>query len=106
MHCGGQGFNSPHVHHFMGVGQLSGASPRVRKVVGGTTTRYIFSGTKVIADYVNGALSKEYIYSGSRLLVTRTQTVATLIKVQGDSFATPLNSSWVSCLVFTFEVAL
>jgi hypothetical protein len=39
------------------------AGLRVKKVAGGTTTRYIFSGTKVIAEYVNGALSKEYIYS-------------------------------------------
>ncbi len=54
----------------MEVGQLSGASPRVKKVAGGTATRYSFSGTKVIAEYVNGALSKEYIYSGSKLLAT------------------------------------
>ncbi len=51
-----------------------GASQRVKKVVGGTTTRYIFSGTKVIAEYVNGAAvgspTKEYIYSGSALLAT------------------------------------
>jgi hypothetical protein len=31
------------------------ARRRVKKVVGSTTTRYIFSGTKVIAEYVNGA---------------------------------------------------
>jgi RHS repeat-associated protein len=40
----------------------------------GATTRYIFSGTKVIAEYVNGAAvgspTKEYIYSGSALLAT------------------------------------
>jgi hypothetical protein len=54
----------------MGVGQLSGAGLRVKKVAGGTTTRYIFSGTKVIAEYANGSLSKEYINSGSKLLAT------------------------------------
>ncbi len=43
---------------------------RVKKVQGATTTVYIFSGTKVIAEYVNGALSKEYVYSGSALLAT------------------------------------
>jgi RHS repeat-associated protein len=46
----------------------------VKKVVGATTTRYIFSGTKVIAEYVNGAAvgspTREYIYTGSRLLAT------------------------------------
>jgi RHS repeat-associated protein len=39
-----------------------------------TTTVYIFSGTKVIAEYDNGAAvgspSREYIYSGSALLAT------------------------------------
>ncbi|MFQ5723020.1 MAG: RHS repeat-associated core domain-containing protein, partial [Terriglobia bacterium] len=51
-----------------------GAGLRVKKVTGGTTTRYIFSGTKVIAEYVNGAAvgspTREYIYSGSTLLAT------------------------------------
>jgi len=41
----------------------------MKKVAGSTTTRYIFSGTKVIAEYVNGAAvgspTREYIYSGS-----------------------------------------
>jgi hypothetical protein len=32
-----------------------GAGLRVKKVAGATTTRYIFSGTKVVAEYVNGA---------------------------------------------------
>ncbi len=46
---------------------------RVKKATGNpatTTTVYIFSGTKVIAEYVNGSLTKEYIYSGSALLAT------------------------------------
>jgi RHS repeat-associated protein len=41
-------------------------------VAGSTTTVYIFSGSKVIAEYDNGALvgspSREYVYSGSALL--------------------------------------
>jgi RHS repeat-associated protein len=49
-----------------------GKSLRVQKVSGGTTTVYVFSGMKVIAEYVNGAApgspSREYIYSGSQLL--------------------------------------
>lgn len=43
-----------------------------KQVTGGTTTVYIFSGSKVIAEYDNGAApslpSREYIYSGSSLL--------------------------------------
>ncbi len=42
------------------------------KVSGSTTTVYIFSGTKVTAEYVNGAApaapTREYIYAGSQLL--------------------------------------
>lgn len=45
---------------------------RVVKASGGTTTVYIFSGSKVIAEYVNGAApsapAREYIYSGSAML--------------------------------------
>ncbi len=48
-----------------------GKSLRVKKVSGSTTTVYVFSGTKVIAEYDNGALpaspSREYIYTGSQL---------------------------------------
>jgi RHS repeat-associated protein len=40
------------------------------RVVKGTNTIYIFSGSEVIAEYASGSLSKEYIYSGSTLLVT------------------------------------
>ena len=48
---------------------------RVKKqVTGGVTTVYIFSGTKVIAEYENGAAvgspTREYIYSGSQLMAT------------------------------------
>jgi RHS repeat-associated protein len=45
---------------------------RVKKVSGSTTTVYVFSGFKVIAEYDNGAAvtapSREYIYGNSRLL--------------------------------------
>lgn len=45
---------------------------RVEKVSGSTTTVYIFSGSKVIAEYDNGAgvasPSREYIYGGGVLL--------------------------------------
>ena len=46
----------------------------MKKVSGGTTTVYIVSGTKVVAEYVNGAApaspTREYIYSGGQLLAT------------------------------------
>ncbi len=45
---------------------------RVKKISAGTTTVYIFSGTKVTAEYVNGAAptspTREYVYAGSQLL--------------------------------------
>jgi len=49
-----------------------GKGLRVTKVSGGTTTVYIFSGGKVIAEYDNGAAlgspNREYIYSGDLML--------------------------------------
>jgi len=49
-----------------------GNSLRVTKLAGGTTTVYVFSGSAVIAEYVNGAVpaspTREYIYSSSTLL--------------------------------------
>jgi RHS repeat-associated protein len=49
-----------------------GNSLRVKKVSGSTTTVYIFSGSKVIAEYDNGAAynspTREYLYAGSQLL--------------------------------------
>ncbi len=51
-----------------------GNSLRVKKISGGTTTVYIFSGTKVIAEYSGTSApyprAREYIYSGSQLLAT------------------------------------
>ena len=55
-----------------GTYSYDGKGLRVEKVAGTTTTVYIFSGSKVIAEYVNGAApsspTREYIYSGSALL--------------------------------------
>jgi RHS repeat-associated protein len=52
---------------------------RIKKVVGATTTRYLYSGSKPIAEYVNGSTtpSKEYIYAGSTLLATIAGTSTT-----------------------------
>jgi RHS repeat-associated protein len=55
-----------------GTYSYDGNSLRVKKVAGSTTTVYIFSSSKVIAEYDNGAAvgspSREYVYSGARLL--------------------------------------
>ena len=52
---------------------------RIKKVVGSTTTRYIYAGSKVIAEYTGTtpALSTEYIYIGSQLLATISGTTTT-----------------------------
>ncbi len=56
----------------MGLGLSGGNGLRVKKVSGSTATVYIFSGSKVIAEYDNGAAvgspSREYVYGGSALL--------------------------------------
>ena len=56
-----------------GAYSYDGNGLRVKKVAGGTTTTvYIFSGTKVIAEYVNGVApsspSTEYVYAGGSML--------------------------------------
>ena len=47
---------------------------RLRKTSGGATTSYVFSGSKVMAEYTGiysaTAPAKEYIYAGSQLLAT------------------------------------
>ena len=54
------------------IATYDGNGLRVKRVSGGTTTVYIFSGSKVVAEYDNGAApsapSREYIYGGSALL--------------------------------------
>jgi RHS repeat-associated protein len=51
---------------------MDGAGLRVKKVAAGDTTVYIFAGSKVLAEYVNGAgvnsPTREYLYLGSQLL--------------------------------------
>ena len=50
---------------------------RIKKTVGTTTTRYIYSGSRPIAEYVNGSLSKEYIYAAAQLVATVASTGTT-----------------------------
>ena len=55
-----------------GAYTYDGGGMRVKKVSGSTTTVYVFSGSKVVAEYDNGAAptspSREYIYSGTTLI--------------------------------------
>jgi RHS repeat-associated protein len=55
-----------------GTYTYDGNAHRVKKVSGSTTTVYIFSASKVIAEYDNGAVptapSREYVYGGGTLL--------------------------------------
>ncbi len=64
-----------------GAYTYDGNGLRVKKVSGNTTTVYIFSASKVIAEYQNGVAvgspTKEYIYTGSQLIATLNGTTAT-----------------------------
>ena len=55
-----------------GTYTYDGRGFRVKKVAGSTTTVYVFAGSRVIAEYDNGAAptapSREYLYSGTTLL--------------------------------------
>jgi RHS repeat-associated protein len=55
-----------------GTYTYDGNGLRVKKVSGSTTTVYLFSGSKVVAEYDNGAVpsspSREYVYLGSQVL--------------------------------------
>jgi RHS repeat-associated protein len=55
-----------------GAYTYDGGGLRIKKVAGSIATVYVFSGTKVIAEYDNGAAptapSREYVYSGTTLL--------------------------------------
>ncbi len=73
---------------------------RVKKVQGSTTTVYIFSGTKVIAEYVNGSLNKEYVYSGSALLATHEG--ATLKYHHRDHLSTRVETDSAGVVARTF----
>lgn len=60
------------VNYLTAAYTYDGNGLRVEKVSGSTTTVYIFSGSKVIAEYDNGAVptspSREYVYGGATLL--------------------------------------
>src|SRR6266478_1302423 len=60
------------VNYLSAAYTYDGNGLRVKKVVGSTNTVYVFSGSKVIAEYDNdaavGSPSREYIYSGSSIL--------------------------------------
>jgi RHS repeat-associated protein len=43
---------------------------RVVKSSGGNTTVYIYAGNQVIAEYLNGTLTREYVHAGGNLLAT------------------------------------
>src|SRR5260370_20122215 len=47
---------------------------RIQKTMSGTSTVYVYSGSKVIAEYPSGgapsAPNREYVYSATKLLVT------------------------------------
>jgi len=74
---------------------------RVKKVAGATTTVYVFSGSKVIAEYVGGALSKEYVYSGSTLLATIAAGGATTYH-HSDHLSTRLETDSTAATTRTF----
>jgi RHS repeat-associated protein len=61
-----------------GTYSYDGAGLRVRRIAGTTTTSYVFSGSKVIAEYDNGAgaasPSREYIYAGTTLIAKTNST--------------------------------
>ena len=64
-----------------GAYSYDGNGLRVEKTSGSTTTVYIFSGAKVIAEYVNGASptnpTREYVYAGGALLASISATTTT-----------------------------
>ncbi len=76
---------------------LDCASLRVKKISGGVTTVYVFSGSKVIAEYANGSLSKEYIYSGGQLLATHEG--ATLKYQMSDHLSTRITTDTSGAVV-------
>jgi RHS repeat-associated protein len=61
---------------------------RLKKADKSGTTVYIYSGSKVIAEYANGSLSKEYVYWGSTLLATHEGSGSTLRYHHPDHLST------------------
>lgn len=80
--AGDQTSDGTNVYGFDGAGRLvsvnSGAAIytyfgqlRIKKVTGTTSTIYVYSDGKTIAEYVNGAISEQYVYNpAGRLLAT------------------------------------
>ena len=70
---------------------------RVSAIAGTTTTVYLFSGSKVIAEYDNGAAvgspSREYIYSGGTRIATISGTTTTYHHVDHLSVRTSTDPS-------------
>jgi RHS repeat-associated protein len=77
---------------------------RVKKAVqNGTTTAYLFSGSKVVAEYENGAApsspTREYVYSGAAL-VAKIEGSSTVyyhpdqLSVRGQQSHYPFGESW------------
>ncbi|MCI0350154.1 MAG: RHS repeat-associated core domain-containing protein [Acidobacteriales bacterium] len=73
---------------------------RLKKITSANTTTYLYSGTKVIAEYLNGSLSKEYIYAGSQLLGTIAGSSTTYsysdhlsVRARADGSGNPLGTS-------------
>jgi len=58
-----------------------GNSLRVKKVSGSTTTVYIFSGSKVIAEYLNAGSSGTYSYDGNNLRVEKVSGSTTTVTI-------------------------
>lgn len=65
-----------------------GGGLRLKKISGGTTTVYVYSGAKVIAEYVDGAglgsPKSEYIYAGSQL-VSQIDRASVVVRFTNDS---------------------
>ncbi len=69
--------------------QYDGHGLRVKKTVGATTTISIRKGVNVIAEYVNGSLSKENVYNKSLIA---THSGATLTYVHSDLLSSRLTT--------------
>ena len=78
---------------------------RVKRIVGANTSVYIYSGNNPIAEYLNGALSAENIYSGSQLLAVVTPSSTTYyhpdhLSTRAQTDATGAVTLWSGTLPF------
>ncbi len=77
----------------LGAGSYAfdGAGLRVKETVSGSTTAYIYSGGKVIAEYASGAAAtsrtKEFIYAGGTLPVAEIDNGSTVEYDQADTLS-------------------